>query len=164
MKILFLHGWHSTPGGAKPSFLASLGHQVLNPALDPDDYALALQAAQVCFDEGRPDVVVGSSRGGAIAMNLEVGHTPLVLLCPAWKNWGEARVVKAGTLILHSPGDEIIPFEQSRELRQLSALPQEALWEVGSDHRLADEASLKALGEAVATALPRRRDGSDGGI
>ena len=90
-------------------------------------------------------------------MNLHTGETPLVLMCPAWKNWGEATRVKAGTLILHSPGDETIPFEQSQQLQQFSGLPQEALWEVGRDHRLADEASLKALGEAVESASRVRR-------
>jgi hypothetical protein len=30
--------------------------------------------------------VVGSSRGGAVAMNIDAGATPLVLLCPAWTN------------------------------------------------------------------------------
>lgn len=149
MKILFLHGWHSTPGGKKPAHLASLGHQVLNPALDPDDYEMALKAAQASFEEGRPDVVVGSSRGGAIAMNMQLGSTPLVLMCPAWKNWGEARRVKKGTLILHSPGDETIPLEQSLELVQRSGLPQDALWQVGVDHRLADEAALQAMADAV---------------
>jgi hypothetical protein len=33
MFILFLHGWHSVPGGVKPTFLAQHGHTVLNPVL-----------------------------------------------------------------------------------------------------------------------------------
>jgi hypothetical protein len=33
MKILFLHGWQSTPGGVKPTFLKDHGHTVLNPLL-----------------------------------------------------------------------------------------------------------------------------------
>ena len=37
MKILFLHGWHSVPGGDKPTYLAQHGHEVINPKL-PDDY------------------------------------------------------------------------------------------------------------------------------
>jgi hypothetical protein len=32
MKILFLHGWHSVPGGVKPTYLVNHGHQVINPA------------------------------------------------------------------------------------------------------------------------------------
>ena len=41
MKILFLHGWQSTPGGVKPTFLKDHGHEVLNPALPDDDFAAA---------------------------------------------------------------------------------------------------------------------------
>ncbi len=90
MKILYLHGWQSTPGGVKPTYLKSHGHEVLNPALPDDDFAAAVAIAQAEFDEHQPDVVVGSSRGGAVAMNIDVGDTPLVLLCPAWKRWGAA--------------------------------------------------------------------------
>jgi len=56
--------------------------------------------AQAEFDRHHPDVVVGSSRGGAVAMNINAGSPPLVLLCPAWKHWGTARTVKPGTIIL----------------------------------------------------------------
>src|SRR5207249_205497 len=74
-----------------------------------------------------PDVVVGSSRGGAVAMNLDTGPTPLVLLCPAWKRWGRARRVKPGTVILHSEQDDVIPPADSRELLRNSLLPESAL-------------------------------------
>ena len=88
MKILFLHGWNSFPGGVKPSYLAQHRHEVINPALDDDDFDLAARTAQAEFDRHRPDVVVGSSRGGAVAMNIDSDSTPLVLLCPAWRRWG----------------------------------------------------------------------------
>ncbi len=39
MKILFLHGWNSKPGGVKPTYLARHGHEVFNPALPDDDFA-----------------------------------------------------------------------------------------------------------------------------
>ncbi len=71
----------------KPTFLRAHGHVVINPALDDDDFEAALGTAQMAFDEHRPRVVVGSSRGGAVAMNLASGTAKLVLLCPAWKNW-----------------------------------------------------------------------------
>src|SRR5947207_15027709 len=116
MKILFLHGWNSKPGGVKPTYLAQHGHEVYNPALPDEDFAATLQIAQAEFDRCQPDVVVGSSRGGAIAMNLRAGGTPLVLLCPAWKRWGMARAVKANTTILHSPADDVIPFAESLDL------------------------------------------------
>jgi hypothetical protein len=39
----------------------------------------------------QPDVIGGSSRDGAVAMNFEVGEAKLVLLCPAWKKWGTVK-------------------------------------------------------------------------
>src|SRR5262245_49492455 len=116
MKILFLHGYHSVPGGVKPTYLAEHGNDVINPALSDDDWDEALRVAQAAFDKHRPDVIVGSSRGGALAMNIDCGQTPLVLLCPAWKRWGKIRTIKPGTVILHSRNDEVVPFENSEEL------------------------------------------------
>jgi len=37
MKILFLHGWHSVPGGVKPTYLVQHGHTVINPQLPDGD-------------------------------------------------------------------------------------------------------------------------------
>lgn len=149
MKILFLHGWHSTPGGVKPTHLRDHGHEVLNPALPDDDFDAAVRIAQAEFDRGKPDVVVGSSRGGAVAMNINAGTTPLVLLCPAWKRWGTARTVKPGTVILHSRADETVPFADSKELARNSGLLSGSLIEVGIEHRLADEKSLAKMVEMV---------------
>ena len=149
MKVLFLHGWHSIPGGVKPTYLIEHGHEVLNPALDDDDFQKAVGAAQAEFDKHDPDLIVGSSRGGAVAMNLEAGEVPLVLLCPAWKKWGVARTVKRGTVILHSEADEVIPIAHSRELVRSSGLADSALIVVGADHRLADPEALEAMLGAV---------------
>ena len=153
MKILHLHGWNSVPGGVKPMFLANHGHELIQPALPDDDFAAAAHLAQAKFDQQRPDVVVGSSRGGAIAMSLDIGSTPLVLLCPAWKRWGRAATVKPGTLILHSRQDEVIPFDDSLELLRNSGLTESSLIVVGTDHRLADTEPLQALLKAVEKAF-----------
>ena len=145
MRILFLHGWRSVPGGVKPTYLAQHGHEVFNPKLPDEDFEEALRIAQAEYDRHRPDVVVGSSRGGAVAMNLDSGDTPLVLLCPAWKKYGMARTVKKDTTILHSRADDVVPFADSEELARTSGLPASALVEVGSDHRLADPEPLASL-------------------
>ena len=149
MKILFLHGWQSTPGGLKPTFLRDHGHEVLNPALPDDDFDAALKIAQAEFDQHQPDVVVGSSRGGAVAVNIDSGDTPLVLLCPAWKTRGTATMVKANTTILHSEADDTVPIADSRELLKNCGLPKSALIVVGTEHRLADEESLEAMVRAA---------------
>jgi alpha-beta hydrolase superfamily lysophospholipase len=145
MKVLFLHGWQSVPGGVKPTFLARHGHEVVNPKLPDDDFEGAVRAAQAEFDKHQPAVVVGSSRGGAVAMNLDSGAAKLVLLCPAWKKYGTAKTVKPGTVILHSRADEVVPFADSEALVRNSGLPATALIEVGTDHRLADPEPLAKM-------------------
>jgi hypothetical protein len=145
MKILFLHGWQSVPGGVKPTFLAQHGHTVLNPKLPDENFAEAVRIAQAEFDKHQPDVVVGSSRGSAVAMNLNSGETKLVLLCPAWKRHGTAQTIKPGTVILHSRVDDVVSFADSEELAKNSGLPASALVEVGTDHRLADPEPLAAM-------------------
>jgi alpha-beta hydrolase superfamily lysophospholipase len=148
MKILFLHGWNSVPGGVKPTFLLQHGHTVINPKLDDDDFAEAVRVAQAEFDHHQPEVVVGSSRGGAVAMNIDSGTARLVLLCPAWKRWGTVKTVRPGTLILHARADDVVPFAHSEELVRDSGLPASALIEAGGDHRLADPEPLRAMLEA----------------
>ncbi len=135
MRILFLHGWQSVPGGVKPTYLAQHGHEVSNPKLPDDYFEAAVRIAQAEYDRHRPDVIVGSSRGGAVAMNLDSGDTPLVLLCPAWRKFGMARKVKQNMTILHSRADDVVPFADSEELTKNSGA---VLIEVGTDHRLAD--------------------------
>lgn len=147
-KILFLHGWQSTPGGLKPTFLKEQGHSVLNPILSDDDFDEAVRVAQAELDQHQPDVIVGSSRGGAVAINTNHGDIPLVLLCPAWKTWGTTTKVPPNTTILHSRADERVPFADSEELMRNSGLPPESLIDVGAEHRLADADCLKALVEA----------------
>lgn len=55
MRILFLHGWHSVPGGVKPTFLKHHGHAVIDDA----DFDAALAAAQAALDGHHPEIVVG---------------------------------------------------------------------------------------------------------
>lgn len=81
------------------------------------DFDAAVRTAQAEYDRHRPAMIVGSSRGGAVAMNIDSGDTPLVLLCPAWR----------------------------RREGRYSGLPPSALIEVGTDHRLADPEPLAAM-------------------
>ncbi len=158
MTILFLHGWQSKPGGLKPTYLRDHGHTVLNPALPDNDFDLAVGIAQAVYNRHQPDVVVGSSRGGAVAMNIDSEDTPLVLLCPAWKTWGTATKVKPNATILHSRADQTVPFSDSEELAGDSGLPSDALIEAGTEHRLADEESLAAMLRAVEEATRANDD------
>jgi SAM-dependent methyltransferase len=148
MKLLFLHGWQSVPGGVKPMFLAQHGYEVINSKLPDEDFEEAISIAQEEFDKHQPQVIVGSSRGGAVAITINSGEANLVLLCPAWKKFGTVRTAKPGTVILHSRADDVVPFADSEELVKKSGLPVSALIEVGNDHRLADLEPPEAMLEA----------------
>jgi hypothetical protein len=145
MKILVLHGWRSVLGGVKPTYIAQHGHTVITPKLPDDDFVEGVRIAQAEFDKHQPGVVIGSSRGGVVAMNITSGDAKLVLLCPAWKKFGMAKTVKAGTVILHSKADDVIQFADSEELVRNSGLPASVLIEIGNDHRLADQEPLAAM-------------------
>jgi alpha-beta hydrolase superfamily lysophospholipase len=145
MKILFLHGYRSGPTSQKAKHLKDNGHKVFIPQLPDEDFPESVRTAQESFDVHSPDVVVGSSRGGAVAMDINAGATRVVLVCPAWRRFGSSRKVKPGTLILHSRRDDVVPFADSEELIRNSNLPQQALIEVGTDHGLADPESLAVL-------------------
>jgi hypothetical protein len=151
VKLLLLHGLESTPGGSKSDYLAAKGCSMVNPALPKESWDRSLAIAQKAFDDEQPDVVVGSSRGGALAMNLRSGATRLVLIAPGWKRFGPATRVKQGTWILHSEKDDVIPIDASRELARVSLLPAEALIVVGVDHRMKDPTALDALWKALST-------------
>ena len=64
---------HSVPSGVKPTFLAEHGHEVLKSASPDDDFDETVRIAQQEYDDGHPDVIVGSSRCGAVAVNIESG-------------------------------------------------------------------------------------------
>lgn len=152
-KVLFLHGLDARPGGKKPCWLLEQGFSVANPALPREDFAASVDIARQAFQADPPDVVVGSSRGGAVALALGEIAAPLVLVAPAWRFYRVMPRVGVDATILHSPADEVIPIDHSKELLRLCGLPESRLVEVGSDHSMNDPEALLALREAVANAL-----------
>jgi hypothetical protein len=144
MKVLFLHGLESKPGGSKVSHLMGKGYEVLNPALPGSSFPESVSITQQIVDDEKPDVIVGSSRGGAVAMAVDPKDARLVLVAPAWKNFGITPSVPSNTIILHSPNDEIVPYEDSQEIKgALAVIP------AGGDHRMIDQEALIAIERAV---------------
>jgi hypothetical protein len=156
-KVLFLHGW-SSDGARKTAFLRFLGYDVMTPRLSDWSFKKAVAQAQAAYDWLLPDAIVGSSRGAAVAMNMDSGNTPLVLLAPAWKRWGKATTVKnpCGSVIVHSPTDKVVSFADTIELclnaPGLSVIP------AGQDHRLNDPQARKALARGLCLVLGSRPD------
>jgi len=54
-------------------------------AINDDDIDAAVRTTHAEFDWHQSQVVVGSSRGGTVAMNINSGNANFVLLCPALK-------------------------------------------------------------------------------
>jgi pimeloyl-ACP methyl ester carboxylesterase len=138
-RILYLHGSSAGPFGLKTEYLERHGHLIVGRPRLPYPrhprrswrwlvayfaqawFRDAAQAAQESFDACRPDVVVGSSMGGAVAMNIVSGQTPQLLVAPAWRAWcllrfGQARRVKVATVVVHGDRDRTVFPRYSRRL------------------------------------------------
>ncbi len=149
MKILFLHGLESSPGGTKVKYLESLGHEVLNPSLPKEDFEASIDIAQKEYDKNNPDVVIGSSRGGAIAMALQKENTKTILIAPAYKKFNirpSHATCSENDIILHSLGDDVVPIADSANL--VSDYNYN-LHVCGADHRMSDPDAFKTLLEVL---------------
>ena len=68
-----------------------------------------------------PDLIIGSSQGGAIALSIANMYqdTPMLLLCPAWKIFNVTPTyVNPSTVIIHGVHDLEVPFKDSQELAE----------------------------------------------
>jgi pimeloyl-ACP methyl ester carboxylesterase len=97
MRVLYLHGFASSAHSSKATFfkekLASRGVTMLVPDLNEPDFSTLtvtrmLQQAGAAIDAGdEPVVVIGSSLGGFVAVQMALRHSArvqrLVLLAPA---------------------------------------------------------------------------------
>lgn len=153
-RILYLHGRESSPNAGKANRLRDAGHTVFGPQLDDsNDLSASVGTAEAALQDARAsggvDLIVASSRGGAVAVAMNAAHVPRLLLCPAWKLFrGEGKV--AGPVrILHAEADAIVPLADSVALLAQNGLDAGLLTVVGDDHRLHDEAATTAMLRAV---------------
>lgn len=145
-RVLFLHGLHGSPQGRKVQLLRSAGHEVLAPSLVKESIAPALSAAHESVQTFQPDVIVGSSRGGALALSLpRSASAQMVLIAPAWVLYSPQPHLKPGTVILHSIHDAVIPFGESELLVKHFGASASVLRAVGVDHSMNDPAAADAL-------------------
>lgn len=153
MKILFCHGLEGSPSGRKATALRDAGHAVVAPQLPRDDFEESVRIACQVMEQDRPEVVVGSSRGGAVAMRIAASSSaPQVLLAPAWRRFGVEPVVRRDTRVLHGIKDDVVLLADSIELERRNSLPPENLVPLNDDHRLGSSLALEALLLAVARA------------
>lgn len=140
-KVLFLPGMFSK-NSLKPFYIQQCGFDVFVPTLSNWNFQGAVKAAQEAYNECKPDLIVGSSRGAAIAMNMDTGDTPLILLSPAWGMFK----TKKESIVIHSKNDEMVPYSESVELCKNSGC---FLLTAGEGHRLNDRQGILALAWAL---------------
>ncbi len=145
MRIVYLHGRMSSPNSQKCKFLRENGHEVFAPKLISHDWAQSVNAAREIMEKVMPDLVIGSSRGAAVAMATNT-TVPMVLICPAWGKYAPWSMCRGNSTILHAKKDRIVKFSDSKLLSEASGAK---LIEVGKDHRMNDENTMKALLEVI---------------
>lgn len=148
-KVLYVYGSSAGPNGRK--YLALSGQQdfeVLGPELPfpswkprslsellrwvgeaVPSYPDACRIIQQAADEFQPDVIVGSSMGGTVALGV-TSPASRVLIAPATRvtlkgisfpNPLASNRLLARTIILHAEADEVVPFAASLELLEVAA-------------------------------------------
>ncbi|MCC6900197.1 MAG: hypothetical protein IT377_14555 [Polyangiaceae bacterium] len=137
LRVQLIHGLEGSPTGAKAQYLAR-HFELFAPAMDTRDFEGAIRTQAEALATHRPDVLVGSSFGGAGALALvqrALWRGPTLLLAPAHAHFGVAPEVPAGVAItiVHGTRDDVCPIEHSRALAQS---PRVRLVEVDDDHRL----------------------------
>ena len=161
LRVQFIHGLESSPQGAKAQLFAR-HFTALTPAMNTRDFAgsVAVQAAALrAFD---PHVLVGSSYGGAIAVELlQRGdwRGPTLLLAQAALRLGRRVELPQGVIVwlVHGTRDEIIDSEDSRILARSGSPDCVRLIEVDDVHALhstVEDGRLVAWVEALAELRP----------
>ncbi len=176
--MLFLHGLESGPSGRKAQWLAE-HHGAVTPDLQttalvealtaggvqsPADFEAAaapcLAIAREALHDEKPQILVGSSFGGALAValmreGLWRGPT-LLLACASRRLLGDVKIPAGLRVVLvHGRNDDVVPLSDARWLAE-TAGPGTLLWEVADDHRLGAQldngvvsAALGWLGRAL---------------
>jgi len=162
-RVLFIHGLESSPKGTKARVLAE-HFASETPRMDTRDFEGCVQAQAAAIRRFEPDVVVGSSFGGAVAVALlqrGLWRGPTLLLAQAAALQGLRPELPTGVRVwlVHGTRDDIVPPAASRLLSRTGSTSLVRLFEVDDDHRLTATVAdgrlvrwVRELAEAEATA------------
>jgi fermentation-respiration switch protein FrsA (DUF1100 family) len=164
-RVVFLHGLESGPQGSKARWLAERYGAVTpvlgcSAPLQPHMVTDALAVAREAVRAQRPDLIVGSSFGGAVAVRLlreGAYRGPVVLIAPAARKITGDEALPDGTraAILHGDADDVVPYADSVALAQTGGPGVRLHTVVGGDHRLnviLDDGTLCATIDALLSA------------
>jgi alpha/beta superfamily hydrolase len=152
-RVQFIHGLEGSPQGAKARFLAE-HFDTLTPAMDTGDFAGCVALHRRVVEEFAPQVLVGSSFGGAVALALLAAGAfrgPTLLLAPAQRHFGVAESLppRIPVIIAHGLRDDVVDIAGSRGLAASSTPEWVTLLEVDDDHRLQSLVDTGKLADLV---------------
>jgi predicted esterase len=157
LKVQFVHGLESGPGSSKATYLDRF-FDAETPSMDTRDFEASVTSQGAHLERFIPDVLVGSSFGGAVALALlqrGVYEGPTVLLAPAHAHFGiEARIPeRTRVVIAHGLRDDVVSVDDSRTLAASGTAGYVELVLVDDEHRLATLLEGDALATLVRRAL-----------
>jgi predicted esterase len=153
LRIQFIHGLEGSPQGAKARLL-SRHFDALTPAMNTGDFEACVALQAEVLATFRPDVLVGSSFGAAVAVALlqrGLWRGATLLLAQAALRRGLRAELPDGVPVwlVHGLRDELIDIEDSRRLAAAGAPEWVVLHEVDDDHPLHETVASGRLVELV---------------
>ena len=139
-RVQFVHGLEGSPQGAKARLFAA-HFEACTPAMDTADFDACVSVHAETLRDFAPDVIVASSFGGAVAVELlrsGAWRGPTLLLAQAAvKRDREARLpAEVPVWLVHGRDDVVIDVADSRALASTGDPKWVRLFEVDDDHAL----------------------------
>tara|TARA_B100000282_G_C31689105_1_gene470580 strand:- start:663 stop:1115 length:453 start_codon:yes stop_codon:yes gene_type:complete len=148
MRVLFCHGKEGNPNGTKAMKIREAFTTAVIPRLtnsyEAVDFKNDLAIVQALAKGA--DVLVGSSRGGALVCQADTTQRKVVI-APAWKKFAVDPKLTDRDVIIHSENDDIVPISDSKELADRFGC---RLITCGNDHRMSGEEALEQIKLAIA--------------
>jgi predicted esterase len=122
IRVQFIHGLEGSPQGNKARLLAE-HFDARTPAMDTKDYPACVAVQSRALREFEPDVLVGSSFGGAVAVSLlqeGLWQGPTLLLAQAAIHYDpEARLPEGVRVwLVHGLDDTLVDPEDRKPARE----------------------------------------------
>jgi len=153
IRVQFIHGLEGSPQGSKARLLAE-HFDARTPAMDTKDYPACVAVQSRTVREFEPDLLVGSSFGGAVAVSLlqqGLWRGPTLLLAQAAVHYDSDARLPDGVRVwlVHGMGDTLVDPEDSRRLAATGSPELVRLLEVEDDHPLSETTASGRLVELV---------------
>jgi hypothetical protein len=154
LRVLFAHGLESSPQGSKARLFAE-HFTALTPSMNTRDIESCIAVHTQAIRDFRPDVVVGSSFGGAVVVALLMRGAwrgPTLLLAQAAYHYDRNARLPDGVpvTLVHALEDDVVAIDESRRLASTGKPACVELIERNDDHALT---AMVSSGELVALTL-----------